>query len=143
MAGGFHPFSIGDISAQEIGALDRTIRRRLGLRLQSKTPARKEEDEHHKNKLRFRDHHCRAAMPVLRSVYCPARIIAKRSSRATHRGRSSRGLMARAALCDTHSSIAPRVRPRSLSLRLFNHFVRAGKENRWHVKAKRLGSFSS
>src|SRR6202521_4083283 len=118
MARGFHPFSIGDISAKEIRALDRAISRRLGVGLQSKTPARDEEDEHPKNKLRFRDHHCTAVKPVLRSVCCPAGIISKRSSRATYRGRGSRGLQARAVLCDTHPGIASRARPRSLSLRL-------------------------
>ena len=85
MARGFHPFSIGDISAKEIGTLDRSISRRLGLGLQSKTPARDEQDERPKNKLRLRDHHRTAVKPVLRSVYGPAGIISKRSSRATQR----------------------------------------------------------
>src|ERR1700674_540406 len=116
MARGFHPFSIGDISAKEIGALDRSISRRLGLRLQSKTPARDEEDEHPKNKLRFRDHHCTVVKPVLRSACCPAGIISKRSSRATHRGRGSRGLKAGAVFCDTHPGIARETKILELAL---------------------------
>ncbi len=73
MASGFDPFSIGDISAKEIGTVDRSINRRLGLRLQSKTEAREEEDEHYKNKLRFRDHYCTAVKPLLRSAHCESR----------------------------------------------------------------------